>query len=467
VGDPNQAIYETFTTASPRYLREFLVEPGVQARQLPNSGRSTLSIIGLANRLIEWSQDEHSLEAVRGSLAPPYIEPAPEGDPQPNPPDDPARIFLSTEKLSPQDEIGLVAESLARWLPEHPGETVAVLAPRNSRGFELVYELKRRDLPYVEILQSTNATRMTAGALGNILDYLADPHASARLSRAYEVWRRADRADPEAWEWVSRVAEILRRCRQVEDYLWPGPERDWLEDLALSAASDAENAIVAELGRFRRLVQRWQGAALLPIEGTLLALSHDLFSEPADLAVAHKLAVTLRQASEEHPTWRLPELTQELAVIARNERRYLGLSPDDTGFDPDRYRGQVVVATIHKAKGLEWDRVYLMSVTDYDFPSGMEHEQFLPEKWYLRGRLNLEAEAQAQLEAVGEVSTYLEGAATRQARLEYIAERLRLLYVGITRARKELIVTWNDGYTGEGGPALPLLALQHFWGNRG
>ncbi len=487
VGDPNQAIYETFTTASPRYLREFLHEPGVQARELPNSGRSTLSILRLANRLIEWSQAEHPLETARGALTPPYIEPAPPGDPQPNPPDDPSRVYLSPDKLSPQDEIALVADSLSRWLPENPQQTAAVLVPRNSRGFDLVYELKRRGLPYMEILQSTNATRMAAGALANVLDYLADPHASAKLARTYEVWRRIDREDLDAWERVSRVADILRRCRRVEDYVWPSPDRDWLEDLSLSAASDEENTIVEELGRFRRLVQRWQGAALLPIEGAVLSLSQDLFTNPTDLAIAYKLAVTLRQAGEVHPNWRLPDLTQELAVIARNERRYLGLSPDDTGFDPDRYRGQVVVATLHKAKGLEWDRVYLMSVTDYDFPSGMETDQFLPEKWYLRGRLNLEAETLEQLKAIflspsppsdspspsgrgvggeGKLPPYEEGLATRQARLDYIAERLRLLYVGITRARKELIVTWNDGYSGEGGPAVPLRALQHFWENR-
>ena len=38
-----------------------------------------------------------------------------------------------------------------------------------------------------------------------------------------------------------------------------------------------------------------------------------------------------------------------------------------------------------------------------------------------------------------------EGAATNQARLDYAAERLRLLYVGITRAKRDLIVTWNTG----------------------
>ena len=55
VGDPNQAIYETFTTASPRFLIDFLNEDGVVRRELPDSGRSAPNIIKLANHLIDWA----------------------------------------------------------------------------------------------------------------------------------------------------------------------------------------------------------------------------------------------------------------------------------------------------------------------------------------------------------------------------------------------------------------------------
>jgi DNA helicase-2/ATP-dependent DNA helicase PcrA len=207
---------------------------------------------------------------------------------------------------------------------------------------------------------------------------------------------------------------------------------------------------------------------LLPVDQLILTLAQDLFDQPADLAVAHKLAVVLRRASESHPDWRLPELTQELAVVARNERRFLGLSGDDTGFDPGQHKGKVVVTTVHKAKGLEWDRVYLMSVNNYSFPSALPHDSFIAEKWFVRDRLNLEAEALAQLEALlSEGILYEEGEATQEARLEYAAERLRLLYVGITRARKELIITWNTGRRGDQQPAVPFLALQTFWEEAG
>jgi DNA helicase-2/ATP-dependent DNA helicase PcrA len=94
VGDPNQAIYETFTTASPRFLRDFLVEPGVDARELPNSGRSMQSIMDLANHLVDWTRAEHPVPGLRDARRRLSSSFTPPGDPQPNLPDDPAGIQL-------------------------------------------------------------------------------------------------------------------------------------------------------------------------------------------------------------------------------------------------------------------------------------------------------------------------------------------------------------------------------------
>jgi DNA helicase-2/ATP-dependent DNA helicase PcrA len=230
-----------------------------------------------------------------------------------------------------------------------------------------------------------------------------------------------------------------------------------------------DESILNSLLKFRTLVRRWQGATMLPVDQIVLTLAQDLLTEPAELAIAHKLAVLLRRAHYANPAWRLPELTEELAVIARNERRFLGFSQDDTGFNPDKYPGKVIVATIHKAKGLEWDRVYLMSVNNYDFPAGLPGDSYIPEKWYLKQRMNLEAEMLAQLETIfssDEYWWYQEGDATLQARLDYARERLRLLYVGITRARKELIITYNTGRQGNMLPSLAFVALKEWWDTR-
>ena len=463
VGDPNQAIYETFTTASPDYLRNFLEEEGVARRELPNSGRSSESIICLANYLVTWTRAAHPARAVRDALSPPPILPAPPGDTQPNPPDDPAAIFLMGNKFSPDGEVRAVVESLARWLPEHPDSTVAVLTPRNQRGFDVVDALRQRGLEVVDsLLRSSTSTRKAAGALANVLHHLADPTASQRLATVFQVWRRAEKEDPDAWQHVMQLSKLLGSCRQVEDFIWPRAGQDWL------AAVDLPDEDLDLLTTFRGFVQRWQGAIVLPVDQLLLTLGQDLFTEASDLAMAHKLAVTLRQAVEQHPQWRLPELAGELAVIARNERRFLGFSEEDSGFDPRAHAGKVVVATMHKAKGLEWDRVYLMSVNSYDFPSGQPYDQYIAEKWFVRDELNLGAEALAQLDALlDDQLAYREGDATAQARLDYVRERLRLLYVGITRAKQELVVTWNSGRAATSRPeavqTLPFVALQTHW----
>jgi DNA helicase-2/ATP-dependent DNA helicase PcrA len=171
----------------------------------------------------------------------------------------------------------------------------------------------------------------------------------------------------------------------------------------------------------------------------------------------------MRQQAEAHPLWRLPEFTTELQAVAQNRRRILDLIGDDA--DPESQKGKVTVATMHSAKGLEWDRVYLMSINNYDFPSAEPQDSFIGEKWFVRGQLNLQAEALEQLERLADELPfpYEEGKATEKARVEYASERLRLLYVGITRARRELVITYNTGRDGNMYQATPLIGLSEWW----
>ncbi|MBC7233451.1 MAG: ATP-dependent helicase [Chloroflexi bacterium] len=462
VGDPNQAVYYTFTTANPRLLREFLERPEVQTVEMLESGRSARPIIELANYLLDWTVNEHPLEEARLAFRPQHILPTAEGDAQPNPPDEECRIYFHPGRLTPDGEIRTVVKSLAKWVPAHREQTVAVLVPDNERGFKFAEALRQKGLACVELLNSTGPTRDTAGILEAILMHLADPDNPKRLGPAFLAWHWRERVDKERYLYLTRLSRLLGKCMKVEDYLWPRLGVDWLREQDFSEDDEA----FALLAEFREKAQRWHKAAGLPIDQLILTLSQDLFDEPADLARAYHFAVVLRDYSEANPAWRLADLAQELHVIARNERRFIGLSAEDTGFDPERYKGQVVVATMHRAKGLEWDRVHLTAVNNYDFPSGEEIDRYKSERWYVRGDLNLVAEALGQLEALRPGGKpYVEGEPSRKARLEYIRERLRLLYVGITRAKRELIVTWNTGKNERDPktPALPFTVLRTYW----
>jgi DNA helicase-2/ATP-dependent DNA helicase PcrA len=533
VGDPNQAIFETFTTASPELLRAFIQNnPSVD---MPESGRSQPSILALANHLIDWVMTSHPDPNVRTALSVPHIVPVPEGDPQQNPPDDPEAIKFISKRYTPDEEMEAVVKSIKGYIDsfvENPIEeqpTIAVLVPRNARGVEVVNALRQRGIEPIELISSTSETRAAAGSLSYLLAYLADPQSARKLSKAYEVWRRdwrdgaagrvvpsdneerietnaadetggldmpsADASGYSTTELLGTVTRLLRKMVDVENFIAPQNANDWLAAIGESEAVQ----VIQELSAFRVNVQRWLNAVTLPIDQLVLTLAQDVFSEASDLALAHKLALVLRQVADDHADWRLPELTSELAVIAKNERRFIGFSSDDSGFDPERHRGRVVVTTMHKAKGLEWDRVYLMSVNNYDFPSSMPNDRFISEKWFVRSGLDLAAESLAQLSALGwsryggggrvafdayrdptaysttnatrppndEYDWYEEGAATMRSRLDYVKERLRLLYVGITRAKRDLIVTWNSGRQGDATPSLALSELMGWWESEG
>ncbi|MBK9927836.1 MAG: ATP-dependent helicase [Anaerolineales bacterium] len=510
VGDPNQAIFETFTTANPDLLRDFIKNNN--HADMPESGRSQPSVLAVANHLIDWVMTSHPDPNVQTALSVPHIVPVPEGDPQQNPPDDPEGIKFISKRYTPDEEMEAVVKSIKGYVdsiwdfPDDDKPTIAVLVPRNARGVEVVNALRQKGIEPIELISSTSETRAAAGSLNLLLSYLADPQSARKLSKAYEVWRRDWREDmslrgrspkqsPVGEEnlneegvasqsalattsndeeiassqsaLLAMTSTLLRKIVDVENFIAPQNANDWLAGIGESEAAQ----VIQELSAFRVNVQRWLNAVTLPIDQLVLTLAQDVFSEASDLALAHKLALVLRQVADDHADWRLPELTSELAVIAKNERRFIGFSSDDSGFDPERHRGRVVVTTMHKAKGLEWDRVYLMSVNNYDFPSNMPNDRFISERWFVRSGLNLEAEALAQLTALessSEYDWYEEGTATLRSRLDYVKERLRLFYVGITRAKRDLIVTWNSGRQGDATPSLPLSELMGWWeGNNG
>ena len=461
VGDPNQAIFETFTTADPRFLRAFLRRDGVAARELPESGRSAPRIIAVANRMIDWTTGCHPVASARDALGLPHVSPTPPGDPQPNPPDGQATVAFIDKPLAPEREAAAIADSVSRFLPANPDATVAVLAPSNHRAADLVQAIRARGVRCVEsLLASTGTTRAVAEVVGHVLRALAEPASAFALADCYLSWRRADRDEPRRWAAAEAGARLLRGCEALEDYLWPRLGRDWLAEQDLA---DAERE---RFTKFAHLVRRWQGAAALPIDQLVLTVSQDLFEEPDELAVSFKLAVSLRQAGRVHPRWGIREMVDELKAIAGNRRRFAGFTPDQSGFDPAAHRGAVVVATMHKAKGLEWDRVYLTSVNAYDYPADPDADRFIPEKWYLADRLNAAMEACEEARCLLAGTGYRRLEATCRARIDYIRERLRLLFVGITRARRDLIVTWNTGQSGEVGPAEAFRALAAWWTDR-
>ncbi len=481
VGDPNQAINTTFTSASTSYLRRFISEQPEKSRELPVSGRCALPILELANELIDWSREEHSLLPTEEALALPHMRPTLQGDPQQNPPIGDDGIQLFDRQLSPDQEVGILVQSLARWLPQHPNQTVAVLALTMRHVTRIADALRSAGLPVDDsLMRSSSETRDVVSALSTLLKFLSHPDTANNLNHVWvQTWWRYKGVriargfkdvdgsaantvvdgyydETEQPEPVLIFGKALAQLRQPEDFLFPA-EVDWTEILQWMNDMDGFAQIV---DRFRDDLQRWTQASVLPIEEMLLTIGADLFEKPAHLALTHHLAVRLASIMRDDTRLRLSDMADELDYIARNRRQMPDFDTDEIGYEAKP--GVITLANMHKSKGLEWDRVYLTSVNTFDYPSGSQDEEYMGQVYYARNRLNFEAEALSQISqlAMGTLDDYAEEVATRQARVDTAAERLRLLYVGVTRARRELIVTYNTGRGFEKRPLHPAVAFQ-------
>ena len=464
VGDPNQAIFETFTTADPELLRAFVRNTDVRSVNLPHSGRSTKSIIYLANFLILWTKNEHPVKQLRHALDEPLIISTPTDDPQPNPEDKPDHIVFFNRALKPREEIEKVARSARKWIQNNPTKTAAILVPSNNRGSKIVEELTRLNIPCVELLRTSKATRDAASVLRDILKFFASPNIRRNLLNAFNSIAEILYNSDDYKEGLSHIRQQLNKVTNPENIFTQPDGVSYL--LNLSHFNEDEKIIINTI--FLRFVG-WQRSILLPIDEMIITIGSEIFHNPSDLALSHKIATVLKRSLDYYPEWQLPDFCKELDAITKNQYRMYGFSEEDIGFDPDIHKGKILVSTIHKAKGLEWDRVYLMSVNNYSFPSASEIDSYFSEKWFVRDQRNLEAETLERLSSlVNNVAIddqLLIDNATQKARIDYCAERLRLLYVGITRAREDLIFTWNTGRNNDCVEALPLQKIREYWEN--
>jgi len=460
VGDSNQAINTSFTTADPGSFRDFFTEPGVKLIRLNQSGRSSRPILSLANTLLKWTRFYHPNLALRSAFDDMQIEPTHLGDPDPTPPTNDTNIHIHLtdhHEVAPDQAQKMVISSLLRWLPNHPDQTVAILAPENRQGYAVSAALESAGIPFDERLQIPLRARYTLSALRAALHYLANPLDSNCLATLYQqTWPK----DIEQQTHSREVARRLSRFRDPEVLLYPSDQQDPLYEHFKSFGT----SIINNLQSFRSAVQRWLKTDHLPIELRLWQIAHDIYSDDENILVVEEIARFVHAFQRRQPQSGIQEIVNELDTITARNARFLRAA-DTAPFKPRP--GIPTIATLHAAKGLEWDRVYILGINNRAFPSVDAEDVFVSDHWFIRDQMNLEAEARSAVQAIADGLEFSVGNATAQAHLEFSAERLRLLYVGITRARCELVLLWDTGLSWRTNgkpakPALPLIALHEY-----
>ena len=446
VGDANQAIMGTFTSAEPELFRRFCRDQHVDTRPLTMAGRSSRDIIESANELVRWTRQEHPEHRARTALEDQLIEPVPPEFPMANP--QPAGYTIVARSYETYDrELNEVARLAARTVTRAPEKTVAVLVPTNGIGSTMVELLEQLDVKVRQLGGPTSPERQqTTMDLLAVTEFLAIPHEPARLLKAIGSLMHLPKPED------APFAAFLQQCRP-EELFYPLDGSQPYENLfAACPECRGDITLYAALEQLRS----WLPQAIIPADELVVLLAGDMELKGEELSIAHHLAVRARRLLQDNPAFGLPDAVAALYGDLQAMGRFSDNVYDRKGFKP--LPGIVYVATCHSAKGLEWDTVYVASLTRGEFPS-MAQDKARSELWFLPDDVvNPEALALAELaEVLGE------DAGTdpvSRAKLEIIAERLRLLYVAVTRARENLMLSchledrWRK-------PAHPALAYSH------
>lgn len=456
VGDSNQAIMGTFTSAEPRIFRQFSGRLDVQRESILYSSRSTEEIIDLANYLVKWSRAQHPEKDCRTALEDQLINPVGADDPYPNPRTKGYTIAVKRYEDSKQ-EIAEVVKLAVRHIRDYPDNTVAVIVPNRFLQEEAAELLNAVGANFEEVGKINHEQAKTVYDLRNAIQYLAEPHKVEKLLKlVLSVFL------PEISEEAKESVEQLFKRYTLEELIFPiGGELPWLHYPDELFDPDLFTA-------FRRALENLQywllASVAIPPDELVLFLAEQMKLPGEPLAVAQNIALQIKAELDVNPTWKLLDIANELPRLEPSFRRFVKVLYEQKGFEPRP--GVITLITTHKSKGLEWDTVYLPCLTVAEYPSTVE-DNFRSEYWYLADdRCNPSALAKSELK-------YLLGRggvtdALTAAKIDEISERLRLLYVAITRAKKNLLLTFhrkaifNENYQKEVNVTQTLIALSKF-----
>lgn len=454
VGDSNQAICGTFTNSDFSYFKNFCKLPQTTVYRITQSSRSTKEIIDLANHFVEYVNKKHPVSRCRNSLLPQFIEPVDKKDPFPNPVIDEYGIKVAVFKSWENEADGVVRQ--AEYLVEkYPDKTLAILVPSSWKISYIVSLLESRNIPYYELGNYSGEKTKPLRILGRVLDYVALPHRGDKLAALFnECFFSEERIDKTL---IDSFNKYLKSCR-VKDILYPrAGEIDTSDVPEKLLNSKLWNMFVEKLDTIKEIIEY----PTTVVEKLILFVAEKLEFGTEDMAIAQKVASEVRYLMKEN-WWSLSSFARDILLQRRNMFEYFcNVVWDLKGYEPEP--GVVTVSTYHKAKGLEWDHVFLTNLNYDDFPVTLK-DKFKGEYWYLKQEYrNPKALIKADMNEV--VSGATKGDSLTESKYETISEKARLLYVGITRAKERLFmsaVRANRGRKNEVLPSRYLMELKTY-----
>ena len=426
VGDPNQAINSTFTPADPIYFNWFCQTCDRQnsLTTMNQAGRSSAIIIDAANFVVSWVNQTWAKNAPEETeVQLPFREqkivtvdpddPQPDANPQPT---DSGVVITNPDDI--YQTVKLIGDRAIALFKKNPEHNAAILVRENRQGRflaeELAYLKKEHNIDIYEISESERYSQIPGETL-KLLQFIDRPHSPDNLKAALEVLQQRS---------LIPTQDLNALATSPEQFLYPSP----LTPPHKPQVEDARR-YCCNLLRARMELPHYQ---LIPFLGMTLKYTG------SELATVQKLSERVNQQIIGQSSLKASINALEEIVSAEN---FEGVDEDNE----DRYTrsGQITIITMHKAKGLDWDYVFIPFLHQDILPG----QPWIPNAGKFLGNFTLSEVARAQIRAIVHhqylthdsspiipmpITAWQEAVKLKQA------EEYRLLYVAMTRAKRLL-----------------------------
>lgn len=427
VGDINQSISGTFSESNPKFFREF-IESADCCHRMDMSNRSSKDILELANLLVDYTKNSLPEIECRDALEDMKIKTVEKGKGYKENPE-PKSYTINTKWLAAgsfDDEIRETIRFVEGIKRKYPDKSIGILAPYNKDCNKIVAELKKHDLEFENLSSSSEKMRKVIDDIANILDFIID---NDNIDKLMDIIGSAFIKE-ESEEGKADFLNIFKKFT-TDELIYNFDEIDLgIVDNSSSIFVKFKNA----LEKIQEIMDySWNRADLL-----VLFIRDRLDITEEEMAIAEYVAFYVKYLKREDQDVDFEYIVNVIKDRGNSSFRHiLDITGNINGYEPTP--GSVTVCTNHKSKGMEWDCVFMLKCTKYQFPSDLEFK--LPcQKYFLKEKYNNpEALVASEIEKLtnGLERTNFD----IELKLDQIREKIRLFYVSVTRAKEMLIIS--------------------------
>ena len=429
VGDINQSITGTFSSSDPKFFKEF-IEDSDYCYRMDMSNRSSKDIINLANELTRYVTQNLQPEC-RDALEQMDIKTVPKNKGyKENPKPDKYQISYKYYKTFDK-EIEQTVKFVRNIHKRYPDKSIGILVPYNDHINLVAKELIKEDLEFEELGPNSLRKRRIIDNIAIIIDFILNCDEKEKLIEVLDkVYIKTDNK-----EGKKDFLQLLRETNlTVEELLY---DEECTKELIIDTDSDLYESFLFGLKNLKNIIEY----PLTRIDKLILFIGNSMMMEDEERAIVDYLGFYVKYLLAENNSMNLQQIYNLLSDRKNRVFSYIiEVVSEINGYEA--LPGSITVCNYHKSKGLEWDCVFLLGMTQFNFPDNI-YEKFQCDKWYLKEKYkNPESNIKAEIDFMlhGEVTKNY----AKEIKENLIKEKIRLLYVGITRAKEMLILSASE-----------------------